>query len=70
MIFDDIVSDENGESAWTQLCEKHRPTVEREYHGASDEHPLDECTCGVEGCSNFATHYFTFYADKHLVVLK
>ena len=66
MSFDDIVSDGDGKSAWTQVCGQHKPMVEREYHGASDENPV-ETICGVNGCESTSTHYFTFYADNHLV---
>ena len=69
MIFDDIVSDENGKSAWTYVCAKHAPIVQREYHGAIEEGCLDDVCCGVEGCEDYgANDYFTFYADNHLVV--
>lgn len=67
MSFDDIVSDGDGKSAWTYVCEKHITKVEREYHGASDSNPT-ECTCGVKGCEFEADYYFTFYADNNLVV--
>jgi hypothetical protein len=67
MIFDDIVSDGDGKSAWTYVCEGHIASVESEYHGASEDSPI-ECTCGVEGCEAEADYYFTFYADNHLVV--
>ena len=67
MIFDDIVSDGNGVTAWTYVCESHISNVERKYHGARDNNPT-ECTCGVKGCETEAEYYFTFYADNHLVV--
>ena len=67
MIFDDIVSDGNGNSAWTYVCSDHIEEVEEEFVGARFGNPT-KCTCGVEGCNNEADYYFTFYADNHLLV--
>jgi hypothetical protein len=67
MIFDDLVSDGNGKSAWTYVCNDHQPTVDKEFYGATELAPI-ECICGVEGCENQADFYFTFYANNHLVV--
>lgn len=63
MVFDDLISDENGKSAWTYTCQKHRPKLEQEYQGATEESPID-CTCGVQGCDNKADHYFTFLTER------
>jgi len=63
MGFDDVVSDNNGESAWTQVCEKHSKPVEREYKGAL-EGLCSECICGVKGCDTQAEYYFTFYTQE------
>jgi len=69
MVFDDLVSDGNGTSAWTYVCDKHLNHVEENYYGVSDSSPT-RCACGVAECDNEADYYFTFYANNHLVVSK
>jgi len=68
MKFEQAASDGNGESAWIYVCDRHAPTLEREYVGATEPSCLAGAVCEVEGCEGDGDNYFTFYAKNHLVV--